>query len=53
MSRLLPALTAVAVAVACGVLSGAAHEPERPTPTLIGADTPVDLGQMVVTATPL
>jgi hypothetical protein len=51
MTRLLPALAAFAVS--CGVLSGVAAMPAKPGPVIIGADKPVNLGRMVVTATPL
>ncbi|WP_157222298.1 hypothetical protein [Novosphingobium sp. AP12] len=51
MIRLLPACAALAVC--CGVLSSVAAMPAKQRTAVIGADKPVDLGRMVVTATPL
>jgi hypothetical protein len=51
MTRLIPAFAALAVS--CAALSGVAAMPAKPKPAIIGADQPVNLGRMVVTATPL
>ncbi|HUD94875.1 hypothetical protein [Sphingobium sp.] len=51
MSRLLFALPALAATLAA--LSGVAAMPARPAAAIIGEKEPVNLGRMVVTATPL
>ncbi|WP_232492079.1 hypothetical protein [Novosphingobium kaempferiae] len=52
MTRLLPALSALALS--CGMFSAVAAMPvASPEPKVIGADKPVFLGSMVVTATAL
>lgn len=52
MTRLIPALSALALS--CGMFSAVAAMPvASPEPRVIGADKPVFLGSMVVTATAL
>ena len=48
--------TLSAFVVSCGILSGVAAMPievSPPKPAMIGAEHPIFLGRMVVTATPL
>lgn len=54
MTRLIPALSALALS--CGIFSAVAAMPVHAPaakPATIGAERPVFLGRMVVTATPL
>ncbi|WP_170065980.1 hypothetical protein [Novosphingobium guangzhouense] len=51
MTRLLPAFAALAMSSA--LLSSVAATALPPAPPVIGAENPVFLGRMIVTATPL